>query len=62
MTGESLPVEAGAGSTVLAGYINGQGVLEVEFFYAEGLDNRSHGRDAGIASARAQIARLAVPA
>ena len=29
MTGESLPVEAGAGSTVLAGYINGQGVLEV---------------------------------
>ena len=28
-TGESLPVEAGAGSTVLAGYINGQGVLEV---------------------------------
>lgn len=29
MTGESLPVEAGAGSSVLAGYINGQGVLEV---------------------------------
>ncbi|HBN17964.1 MAG TPA: heavy metal translocating P-type ATPase, partial [Akkermansia sp.] len=29
MTGESLPVEAGAGSPVLAGYINGQGVLEV---------------------------------
>ena len=35
---------------------------EVEFIYAEGLDNRPHGRDAGIASARAQIARLAVPA
>ena len=29
MTGESLPVEAGSGSPVLAGYINGQGVLEV---------------------------------
>lgn len=29
MTGESLPVEAGAGSPVLAGYVNGQGVLEV---------------------------------
>ena len=29
MTGESLPVEAGSGSSVLAGYINGQGVLEV---------------------------------
>lgn len=28
MTGESLPVEAGSGSPVLAGYINGQGVLE----------------------------------
>ncbi|MFS9542918.1 FMN-dependent NADH-azoreductase, partial [Klebsiella pneumoniae] len=27
-----------------------------------GLDNRPHGRDAGIASARAQIARLAVSA
>lgn len=29
MTGESLPVEAGAGSSVLAGYVNGQGALEV---------------------------------
>lgn len=29
MTGESLPVETGAGSSVLAGCINGQGVLEV---------------------------------
>ena len=29
MTGESLPVEVGAGGAVLAGYINGQGVLEV---------------------------------
>ena len=29
MTGESLPVEVGAGGSVLAGYINGQGVLEV---------------------------------
>lgn len=29
MTGESLPVEVGAGSSVLAGYINGQGTLEV---------------------------------
>ena len=29
LTGESLPVEAGSGSSVLAGYINGQGVLEV---------------------------------
>ncbi|MBO1997646.1 NAD(P)H-dependent oxidoreductase [Klebsiella pneumoniae] len=38
------------------------GIREVEFIYAEGLDNRPHGRDAGIASARAQIARLAVPA
>lgn len=38
------------------------GIQEVEFIYAEGLDNRPHGRDAGIASARAQIARLAVPA
>lgn len=38
------------------------GIPEVEFIYAEGLDNRPHGRDAGIASARAQIARLAVPA
>ena len=34
------------------------GIQEVEFIYAEGLDNRPHGRDAGIASARAQIARL----
>ncbi|VTN27766.1 FMN-dependent NADH-azoreductase [Klebsiella pneumoniae] len=33
------------------------GIQEVEFIYAEGLDNRPHGRDAGIASARAQIAR-----
>jgi FMN-dependent NADH-azoreductase len=32
------------------------GIHEVEFIYAEGLDNRPHGRDAGIASARAQIA------
>lgn len=38
------------------------GIHEVEFIYAEGLDNRPHGRDAGIASARAQIADLAVPA
>ncbi len=38
------------------------GIQEVEFIYAEGLDNRPHGRDAGIASARAQIARLAVQA
>lgn len=38
------------------------GIHEVEFIYAEGLDNRPHGRDAGIASARAQIAQLAVPA
>ena len=38
------------------------GFHEVEFIYAEGLDNRPHGRDAGIASARAQIAQLAVPA
>lgn len=29
MTGESLPVETGAGSSVLAGCLNGQGVLEV---------------------------------
>ena len=36
------------------------GIHEVEFIYAEGLDNRPHGRDAGIASARAQIADLAV--
>ena len=32
------------------------GIQEVEFIYAEGLDNRPHGRDAGIASARAQMA------
>lgn len=29
MTGESLPVEAGEGTSVMAGYINGQGVLYV---------------------------------
>lgn len=29
MTGESLPVEAAAGTSVMAGFINGQGVLDV---------------------------------
>ena len=35
------------------------GISDVEFIYAEGMDIRPHGRDAGIAHARQHIARAA---
>ena len=57
--GEKLPTPS---RPYLRAVLGLMGIQEVEFIYAEGLDNRPHGRDAGIASARAQIARLAVPA
>jgi FMN-dependent NADH-azoreductase len=35
------------------------GISEVDFIYAEGMDIRPHGRDAGIAHARQHIAHAA---